>query len=252
MLNIFTIPLYYIGFKRNHTLEKQLSKVGFTNINHFPAIDGRKMDPQKLLKNNIISIRAYNDLKFGRHQHTGISSMGTIGCTLSHRELWGLCAKKYKYMIIAEDDINVINLSNTDVTNIQNALSKKNGCFISTKINKGREILFGLHFYFLTNGAAKEIYNKSLPIDLQTDSYIGNLGNIGNINIQGYPIFKQKYHISSTSNICIKCWLPTNIVFYVIIVIFIIFIIFLVILFYKKFHTTKIELDSVRSSCINN
>ena len=45
MTDIFKIPLYYIGFKSNKPLENQLRNWGFTNINHFQAIDGRKFIP---------------------------------------------------------------------------------------------------------------------------------------------------------------------------------------------------------------
>ena len=108
MTDIFKIPLYYIGFKQNKSLENELIKRGFSNINHFQAIDGRKFTPKKLLKDNIISTRAYHDLKHGRSDNISISSLGAIGCTLSHRELWKLCSEELPYIIIAEDDLCMV------------------------------------------------------------------------------------------------------------------------------------------------
>ena len=42
-IDIYSIPLYYISFKKNTELEKNLVKTGFNNINHFAAVDGRKL-----------------------------------------------------------------------------------------------------------------------------------------------------------------------------------------------------------------
>lgn len=252
MIDIFSIPLYYIGFKKNSELEKNLTDIGFKEIHHFPAINGRKLNPKQLLKDNIIGPRAYNDLVYGRDQHTGISSLGTIGCTMSHLKLWKLCAENLPYIIIAEDDLVPHELSKNDIENIQKALEKPKGGFISAKFKKGDELLLGLHFYFLTNEAAKQLYKKSTPIDMQTDSFVGNLNNIGDINIDGYNIGHQRIRKSSTGDKCIKCFLPKGPLFYIIVVIGIMLLILLVILLYIKFIHVKTELDSCRSSQLDN
>lgn len=249
MTDIFKIPLYYIGFKRNKSLENQLRNYGFTNINHFQAIDGRKLNTKKLLKDDIITIKSYHDLTRGRSDDISISSLGTVGCTLSHRELWKLCTEEFPYIIIAEDDLYLNKLSTNDINNIQLALNKKNGAFISAKINKNSNFMYGAHLYFLTKGAAKKLYEKSLPISIQTDSYIKHIADIGDINLEGYNISKQKSHISSTAAICIKCLLPKGIWFYIIICLCVIVIIILLFMIYKKYKVTKIELDSCRNSC---
>ena len=148
MIDIYNIPLYYIGFHKNPKLENTFKQVGFKNINHFQAIDGRKMNPKNLLTQGTISIRAYSDLIYGREEHTGISSLGTIGCTLSHLELWKKCALGLPYILIAEDDVIPKKISPEDTTNIQNALEQPLGCFISTSFKKGEKTLMGLHFSF--------------------------------------------------------------------------------------------------------
>jgi GR25 family glycosyltransferase involved in LPS biosynthesis len=250
MIDIYNIPFYYIGFKKNPKLEKSLKQVGFQDVNHFQAIDGRKMDPKKLLNDNTIGIRAYHDLVYGREEHTAISSLGTIGCTLSHLELWKKCANNLSYIIIAEDDVIPKKISESDKTNIQKALEVPNGCFISTPFKKGEKTLMGLHFYFLSQGAAQKLSNKALPIDMQTDSYVGSLNNIGEINAEGYTVFAPRFRSSSTSDkgFCIKCFLPSGRMFYIIIMVAIIFIIIFCVVFFKKWKTIKVELDSCRSS----
>lgn len=256
MVNIFNIPLYYISFNKQPNLEKQFKSYGFTNINHFQAIDGRKMDPKKLVESNIISPRSYNDLVYGREQHTGLSSLGAVGCTMSHSALWEKCVdNNLPYIIIAEDDAKFSRkLSKYDIDNITKALLAPNGGFINTyNFKKGREYFFGTHFYFLSNGACKELVKSCYPIDLQTDCYMNYLNNTGKISLEGYEIVRQSLHASSVQDKCVKCYLPKSWWFYVLIIIGISLFIGILISFgiymYKKYSKTKFALDSLRSSC---
>lgn len=250
MTDIFEIPLYYIGFKRNKPLENQLRNWGFTNINHFQAIDGRKLNSEKLFSDGIIGSRAYNDLKYGRAERSGISSLGTIGCTLSHSSLWKLCVdNNYPYIIIAEDDVIIKRLNDKDIKNIQNALSKENGAFIGANLEKGKPMIKdGLHFYILSQSAAKKLYDKAFPIDIQTDAYVITINNTNDINAEGYSLATQKLHNSSTADGCISCSLPKSNIFYISVVIFIVVILVLLFFIYKSLKKTRIELDSCRSS----
>lgn len=252
VLNIYNIPLYYISFNKQPKLEQQFKSYGFTNINHFQAIDGRKMDPKELVAKSIISPRSYNDLVYGREQHTGLSSLGAVGCTMSHCALWQKCVSdNLPYIIIAEDDAKFSRkLSKYDIDNITKALQKLNGGFINTSnFRKGSEYFFGTHFYFLSNGACQQLIKSCYPIDLQTDSYINHINNTGKITLEGYPIVNQSLHGSSVQDICIKCFLPKGVWFYVLIIIGIVMLIVFGIYMYKKYSKTKFALDSLRSSC---
>lgn len=53
-LNIYNIPLYYISFNKQPRLENHFNLHGFTNINHFQAINGKNLSPKDLLANNLI------------------------------------------------------------------------------------------------------------------------------------------------------------------------------------------------------
>ena len=250
-IDIFNIPLYYISFKKKLILEKDLLEIGFKDINHFTAIDGRKFDPSELLEKNMITIRTYNDLIYGREQHSGMPTIGGIGCTLSHRTLWKLCNDlKLPYIIIVEDDIKFKNpITNKEIENINNILKQPNGMFISSSnFKKNSEYFFGLQFCILTNGCARELYKYSLPIDVQTDVYINNINNRGLIKIYSSFIATQSSHTSSIQNWCIKCILPKSIWFYVIIILCIIIIIMLYIFTRKKLTIAQSELDSCRGS----
>lgn len=215
MVDIFKIPLYYISFKQNHPLETSLKKQGFDSVNHFKAIDGRKMDLNKLIEDKLITIRSYNDLVEGREQHSGMPSLGAIGCTMSHFTLWNLCLKKdMPYIIIAEDDLWLPNITPEHVKKINNILEKPNSIYVGRNIYKQEKritFFIGLQFYIVSNGAAKELVKQAYPIDVQTDAYIAHLDTVNKINLDGFDIAEQNYHTSSIQEpTCFKCNLATQ------------------------------------------
>jgi GR25 family glycosyltransferase involved in LPS biosynthesis len=220
--DIYLFPLYYIGFNRNLILENNLKLHGFKNVNYFEAVDGRIFNIRKLLDNNIITIRSFNDLMLGREEHSGIPSLGAIGCTLSHYMLWKLCIdKNLPYIIILEDDCVLNDIITTkNLNDIITIISKPNGIFVSTNVYKDNNVtkFIGNHFNIVSKGACKELVKCVFPIDVQTDFYISHLNTIGKINLDGFSIAKQKRHISSIQEYygtCVKCNLPKSMSYYI-------------------------------------
>ena len=237
-MNILDIPVYYISFNANPELESMLTDVGFTDVHHFNAVDGRKMDVDDLLKKGVIGIRGYNDLVYGRSQHTGLTSGGAVGCTLSHLGLWKLCVDlDIPYMCIIEDDFIPKKLSESDHHAIKKTLGKTNGVFMGTTVKKPSETLFGTHFYIVSKEACKKLIKKALPLDIQTDSYIGHLNNIGDITVEGYKMGSLKNHKSSIQTTCVKCILPNNRWFYIGFLILLIFMFVLCIFLLYRLYT---------------
>ena len=211
MPNLFDIPVYYISFERNQDLEHKLSKQGFKHINHFKAINGHILDPKDLLNNDVISIRSYNDLVEGRTQDMGLPSLGAIGCSLSHLEIWKKCVEQdLPYVVVVEDDMEFRNggMNSYDMNYISEAISKENGLFISNDIEKDKKIkCAGTELYFASNGACKTLISEFYPVDIQVDCYISHLSNLGKINAKGYKITRQNRSIynSNIQNICVRC-----------------------------------------------
>lgn len=237
MTHIYNIPAYYISFSEQPSLESNLRGVGFTDVNHFNAIDGRKMSSDKLVSQNQISIRTYNDLKTGRRQHSGIPGMGAIGCTMSHAMLWQKCVDdNLDYIVIAEQDLELNTITQSQLLKINNILQKPNSMFISPlgTINRNTITSFwGLHFYIASNGACRELLKSVYPIDVQTDAYISHLDTFGKIHIDGFKVGTQKKHISDIQDMCIKCMLPHK-THRLVIICFTIIITFLLLYKYKK------------------
>lgn len=216
-VDIFNIPLYYISFSRKEELENHLSEHGFKNINHFQAIDGRKLKPDDLVRDGLLTIRSYNDLITGREQHSGISTLGAVGVTLSHSELWKKCiSEQLPYIIIVEDDAYITRpFTQEDSKKISDAITSPNGLFISEHINR-RPItqFFGMQFCVLSNEACEELLKNVFPIDVQVDSYIAHLNTVKRVNLEGYKLVTQTPHKSSIQDKCIKCSLPKSKTFY--------------------------------------
>ena len=245
MLDIFNIPVYYISFNYEAKLEKNLHEIGFKKITHFKAIDGRKFSLNSLLKEKIITIRSYNDILTIREQHSGMPSLGAIGCTMSHYELWRLCVEKnLPYIAVAESDLHLNKINPIIQDKIKKILERPNSLFISAHITRKKNIHFmGTHFYIVSNSACKELIKNAFPIDVQTDAYIAHMDTIKKINLEGFSIGSQKRHTSLIQNWCIKCLLPTNIWTYILIILLSLTIIVLLIIVYKLLRRCKSKLN---------
>lgn len=237
MIDIFEIPVYYISFNPKKKLEKHIKAKGFKNITHFQAIDGRKYNPIQLAKDNTISPRSYYDLTNGRNQHSGISSLGVIGCSLSHSALWKICIdKNFPFVCIMEDDVVIKSLNDSVIKRIQNSLSKPKSVFVGSKISKNESIMFiGLQFYIISKEACIESLKDFLPIDVQVDFYLSYLDIIGKINLEGFSMSKENGRPSTIQDICVKCILPKTILPYILFIIGV----FLIIIFFVRWFSYK-------------
>lgn len=244
-IDIYSLPLYYISFEPNKDIEDHYREHGFNNVYHFNAVDGRKIDPNILREDNLITIRSYDDLISGRRCHSGMPSLGAIGCTLSHYELWKKCINTgWPYIIIAEEDNRISRkLSEENIIKIVENISKPKGIFISANIieQDHRKHFFGTNFYFASRDACKEMIKYCFPIDVQTDWYIAHLGTTNKIHMGGYKISSQKSGKTHIQDSCITCWLPTNKWVYIITFTLITFLITFITLlvFYFKVKWTR-------------
>jgi GR25 family glycosyltransferase involved in LPS biosynthesis len=242
--NFYDIPIYYISFDKNISLEEDLKNASFTNVNMFNAVRGKELNADDLLKNNLITLRSYNDLRNGRKENFGISSLGAIGCTLSHYNLWKKCIEdNLDYMIILENDVLIEKdkLKQNDIEFIKNIIKKEKGIFVSPltfcniQYKNGMHEFNGTHFYIVSKSACKELIKYVFPIDVQVDFYIASLKTLGYINLEGYTIFRQKIHFSSIQDICIICYFNNNLLIGILI-----FIAFLIYFLYQC-KTKKIK-----------
>lgn len=202
-VNIFTIPLYYISFDRRKNIENHYRKYGFHNIHHFTAINGRKLIPEELKNQGKITIRTYDDLVAGRRQHSGISSLGAIGCTMSHYALWRLCIdKKMDFIIVTEEDNRLkADIDQKTLEKIMKAIQRPNGIFVSAKkkpYENYKNYFIGTHFYIASKGACENLAKECFPIDIQTDWYIAHIALMKKIWLTIHEISYQDRRTPST------------------------------------------------------
>jgi len=246
---VFNFPVYYISFQRNLKLEETFTKLGFTDINHFKAINGKQFTPLKLRTEGIITSRGYDDLVKGRNQWCGIPSLGMIGCTLSHASLWKKCVdENIPYMIILEEDVILKEKIDKKLCKlILDSVEKENGIFIGAKVEKKKSPSFiGLQFYVVSNGACKELTKGVFPIDVQTDCYVAELDFLKKINMSGSAISVQSDHKSTIQTSCPKCQTiyrkiikSENIK--IILFLFLFILLIVSIYYYKKFNHCKMS-----------
>lgn len=210
MVDIFSIPVFYISFQKNDRLETHLEKVGFKDVNHTISVDGKKLSITDLSKRKLISPRVYNDVEYGRRQYSGIPTKGGIGCTLSHFYLWKTCiSKNLPYIIVAEDDLKLDVLDYETIAIIQDFLKTPKSLFVGVDVDKSYKgaSFGGTQFYIASKKACESLVKFCFPIDIQTDWYISFLDKIGEIEISGLPISTQIDHTSSIQDICVTCFL---------------------------------------------
>lgn len=165
-------------------------KYGFTDINHFEAINGKNVNIEDMYKKGELSLRALFELRSKiRFDHAGLGSLGAIGCALSHYSLWKLCIElDLPYMIICEEDNNIDSISTDNIKLIQEIL-ERNGMFVSSKVRTMKN-WGGSYMYFISKDACKTLIKYFYPIDVQLDWYLNYLGKLKSIEIDGFPISK--------------------------------------------------------------
>ena len=180
------------GDSRFKNARKTILDMGFSEPRRFDAIPGQKLS-DKVIK-TLLSPRAYNELKYGRHTHQAISGKGSIGCYLSHVKLWEQCIKNNEMIAVFEDDINVYPDAHKHLENAWKYLKTSNMLrmwnifriaylYIPQMHREGKRIheniikdnyCPGLQGYLLSPQGARELLNGAFPINEHVDYYVND------------------------------------------------------------------------------
>lgn len=191
---------------------------GFPSCVIFEGIDG-KLYKDKLPQT--VGVWEEYILKNGiqRTNHEQFSTYGAIGCYLSHTTIWkDMMENGYERVLIFEDDIWFCNNFIEKVKERALYIPEEYDflfldvakSFSSTRVNRYfqriNELFFGLHAYIISSNAAKVLLPRIFPIEIQIDSYISYLGNLGNLNMYfTSDLCGQKIHFSSIQTMCNSC-----------------------------------------------
>lgn len=193
------VPMYLINLDRRtdrlKVTRRLLNDKGYTNVQRFSAID-TTTDWEKW-KQYVLPDAIDPIIKGYRTEHHQLSK-GSIGCYLSHYELWKKAAEDDTDIIIFEDD-TYPTLSYTElkkymghvpgtfdivlfggVYNTQSNIINQYVCKISR--------FYCLHSYMLSAKAAKFLVSPrahGFPITQQVDSYLSDLSEENYLDVYG-------------------------------------------------------------------
>lgn len=222
------IDLYVINLDRAperwNELQHNFQAFPSYQLRRFPAVDGKTFTPTQIKE--LVTPRAFYVLhrKF-RLCHEDFTTVGAIGCFLSHLQLWKECVQQNKPLFIVEDDFRM-NSSMDPLFQEAQTLIPQLG-FMLLKLNSLRGnstlpynsmwdsfqgLFFGTMVYCLTPFIAQQLIQHALPINCQVDSYIGHMSVRNNFRIyishERTSIWDMKS--SSVQNFwdCATCWNP--------------------------------------------
>ena len=186
-----------------------LNNYNFTNVIRFPAIIGKNISKDELIK--LVEPTAMKSILDNyRTKHYELS-YGAVGCYLSHINIWKkLELNNLDYILIFEDDT----LPNFNFTDLQKIIKtyvpndwdifllggKYNRCkYINNYVRKIYSF-YETHAYVINKKGALKLISKAFPIKKQIDSWLSDLTLNNYINIYGITTNKwtQNPQINST------------------------------------------------------
>ena len=126
-IDVFNIPLYYISFDKSLTLENMLKTYNFNNINHFPAVDGRKLTLEKLVlphnyKGNLDNLP--NNLKSLTIGYEFSSSLNNLPDSIEYIEWISIFDYKGKIMKLPKNLKEVVYGHNYETKNMSSKIRR--------------------------------------------------------------------------------------------------------------------------------
>jgi glycosyl transferase family 25 len=200
--------------KRYKSIKNQCKKAN-VKFTKFSAIDGQKLSINKLKQSNVLNLTKYS---FFNHNKDGRNSLkGSIGCALTHRQIWKQISKSNKSTLILEDDIvlpkNFWTKLNTYTSQIPNDWDiifiggvRIYGTNISKNIIKAKTTNnngwnnCGLYAYILNPVSAKKLLHVINPINNYLDIQMNRHYNYLNVYYILPTLVKHNFKIPSTRN----------------------------------------------------
>lgn len=203
--NIYVINLTrrrdrMVKFSSNYDLENPYEIID--------AVDGLSLNIETLQNTKQIGdicIKSIKNVASGksRKYHYEIGSLGAIGCSFSHMNIWKRCANEAKNTIIYEDDTHVTGITLDEIDERVKSLPDDWHIYLlgrphtlyetrpvigNNKISKVKRF-GGTHAYIVSQSGANWLIKngKLLPIQQQIDSHLSELAIDYGLNIYIHP-----------------------------------------------------------------
>jgi GR25 family glycosyltransferase involved in LPS biosynthesis len=217
--NIYVINLArrrdrMVKFSANYDLENPYEIID--------AVDGQTLNFETLQKNKQIGdicVKSLKNVASGksRKYHYEIGSLGAIGCSFSHINIWKRCANEAKNTIVYEDDAHVSGITLDEIDKRVKSLPDDWHIYLLGKphtvyetkpvigYNKLTKVkrFCGLHAYVISQKGANWLIKngKLLPIQQQIDSHLSELAIDHDLNIYIHPDDKMYHGGDNTTDI---------------------------------------------------
>ena len=194
-------------------IKKQCKQANISKYTRFPAISGVSLNIKNLKNNNILKL---NNDSFFNHNKNGRNSLNnSIGCGLSHKNIWNDISNTFnKNILILEYDVIIPPNFNLLFNNISKLIpndwdiiflggSRIHGNQINSKIIKAiksKNILHncGLFAYIINSNSAKLLNQLSSPLSTYIDVQLNRHFNKLNCYYIYPNIIKHNYNIESS------------------------------------------------------
>ena len=156
------------------------------------SVDGLKLDNPK----SYLSLRAFYDFDKKKSDHRAITTLGAIGCYMSHENAWKRIIVKDKPEIIIEDDVTIEDKNYLDKVNewIMSYHNKPRIKWLQYGyLSKDPILYWGAGAYLINPLAAKILLENSRPIEMMPDLYMHHiiLKYSWDLEIATPPLFSQ-------------------------------------------------------------
>ena len=165
----------YINLNRQTQLNEQMKKVKCKfPLERFEAIEFQG-DPE-----TVLTTHAWSLYQKPREAHESFIGKGSLGCALSHIEVWKqFLESPHEHALVLEDDIDTQEIDIDSILKEKwdiallgwagNRIQIQDGHVIPWPQSKG---YFGGHAYTLTRRAAEILLREAFPLSIQIDFYI--------------------------------------------------------------------------------
>jgi|GEM_PF-5823568 len=191
-------------------------KEKFKEFEVFCAIEPKVENLEKLLSNETISLKTALNLKNKfRNSDLQMNYIGSVGCSLSHIELWKMCVKANKPFLIVEDDVvpsdnlffeldEVVDLLKSDnyfihllgwtkvFVNMRSAIYTSSSKTLFQLPNSHPPFPCGTQAYLVTPKVAKILLKHAFPISFHVDAYITIVLSYFSSEIDSYYVHSRK------------------------------------------------------------
>ena len=209
-------PTYVISLEQAkdkfEKVERDFSAIGVP-VQRFPGVYAKEL-PKEYLE-SVVHPYALYTIQNGRRIDPEISTLGAVGCYLSHVELWKqLLDSGEEVMHVLEDDATVLATvkqinkfirsvpSDWDVIYLgfeKMHLDRKRDISLPNGVHKINSWTFQTHSYLIHRRGAEKLLRKVFPITHQVDSYMSFMAMNGGLNAYRptKQMIKQPYNLNS-------------------------------------------------------